>query len=311
MSRKLLRFLFGRLRETSWLGEPLIRLRSRVRRSRPYAGVALRPDWFDANLPFPFEIHAPTIENDLANPLTFKVYVDSWEPSPYCESPRDVRRLASRLDLILTKNEDLLDLPNARFLAGLNSWVHPWLPTSKHFSVSFLCTAKKRRRGYAIRHQVWRSQSRITGIPLRFWSSRRSPIDPQRMIPASPPGLNDKIALFESMFSICPENTSERNYFTEKIIDCLVTRTVPVYWGCVNIGDFFDERGIIRFEGLDDLVTKLNALTPESYERMRDAVEANYHAALKYADPPVGGRLERIILEYIAATSWSRPASAR
>jgi hypothetical protein len=47
------------------------------------------------------------------------------------------------------------------------------------------------------------------------------------------------IILKESSMSICIENSSQKNYFTEKIIDCLLSWTLPVYWGCPNIHDFF------------------------------------------------------------------------
>jgi len=35
------------------------------------------------------------------------------------------------------------------------------------------------------------------------------------------------------------------HYFTEKILDCFRTRTVPIYWGCTNIREHFEADGII------------------------------------------------------------------
>lgn len=46
--------------------------------------------------------------------------------------------------------------------------------------------------------------------------------------------------------SIAIENTSANYYFTEKITDCFLTYTVPVYHGCKNIGKFFPERSFIE-----------------------------------------------------------------
>lgn len=40
-------------------------------------------------------------------------------------------------------------------------------------------------------------------------------------------------------FSICIENCSEDGYFTEKITDSILTNTIPVYYGCKYIKDFF------------------------------------------------------------------------
>jgi hypothetical protein len=62
---------------------------------------------------------------------------------------------------------------------------------------------------------------------------------------------DDKKYLFNSQFHIAIESTSTINYFSEKLIDALITKTVPIYWGCPNIGDFFDTRGIISINDID------------------------------------------------------------
>lgn len=49
-------------------------------------------------------------------------------------------------------------------------------------------------------------------------------------------------------YSIAIENSSYTNYFTEKISDCFLAYTMPVYWGCPNIGDFFDERSFVSVD---------------------------------------------------------------
>ena len=41
----------------------------------------------------------------------------------------------------------------------------------------------------------------------------------------------DKTELFiDSMFHIAIENNKAINYFTEKLIDCFVSKTIPIYW---------------------------------------------------------------------------------
>ncbi len=40
-------------------------------------------------------------------------------------------------------------------------------------------------------------------------------------------------------FSVTIENTSTPHYWTEKISDCFLSYTVPVYFGATNIGDYF------------------------------------------------------------------------
>lgn len=258
---------------------------------------AMGPDWLDIDLPFPCEIHAHRFMNDLPHTDAYRVYVDTWEPRSSCESVDTIRMFADRFDLILTLDESLLDLPNSRLLVGGSTWVYPWLPNKKEFSVSFLCTANNYLPGYAIRHMLWANQHRIYAVPRKFWSSRRRPVDPNRMIPTRNDGLDEKIALFDSMFSICPENTAQRNYFSEKILDCFVTKTVPIYWGCPNIGDYFDIRGIIIINDIEDLFSKTNALTAESYQMMLPYVEENYKRSMEYALTPGPNRLRMAILK--------------
>jgi hypothetical protein len=67
-------------------------------------------------------------------------------------------------------------------------------------------------------------------------------------------------------YSIAIENTSAPYYFTEKINDCFLTYTVPLYYGCKNIGKYFPEKAFIQ----------VNIEEPEkAIAKMRQAVERN------------------------------------
>jgi len=48
-------------------------------------------------------------------------------------------------------------------------------------------------------------------------------------------------AIEDYRYSIAIENSQQQNYFTEKINDCYLHLTMPIYWGCPNIGDYFPE----------------------------------------------------------------------
>ena len=88
----------------------------------------------------------------------------------------------------------------------------------------------------------------------------------------------------DSMFGVAIENTSHRGYFTEKILDCLLLKTIPIYWGCSNIGDFFNIEGIIKFENIDDFIYISNQLTDKYYDSKKKIITENYNLALKYVD---------------------------
>lgn len=49
-------------------------------------------------------------------------------------------------------------------------------------------------------------------------------------------------ALAAYTYSICIENSREKNYVTEKLTDCFLMGTIPIYLGCPNIQHIYDER---------------------------------------------------------------------
>lgn len=49
----------------------------------------------------------------------------------------------------------------------------------------------------------------------------------------------------EYKFMICFENTSQTNYFTEKLINAYICGTIPIYWGCKNIEDYINMDSIL------------------------------------------------------------------
>jgi hypothetical protein len=49
-------------------------------------------------------------------------------------------------------------------------------------------------------------------------------------------------------YSLAAENTSGPDYWTEKIADCFLAWTVPLYWGCTNLEDYFPPGSFIRID---------------------------------------------------------------
>lgn len=64
---------------------------------------------------------------------------------------------------------------------------------------------------------------------------------------------NKKIGLTPYKFSVALENSHEKNYISEKFIDCLLTNTVPIYFGCTNINQYYDDRGYIQLPDIKNL----------------------------------------------------------
>jgi len=55
-------------------------------------------------------------------------------------------------------------------------------------------------------------------------------------------------ALASYRYSLAIENSSGPDYWTEKIADCFLSWTVPIYYGCTNLEDYFPEGSFIRID---------------------------------------------------------------
>ena len=71
-----------------------------------------------------------------------------------------------------------------------------------------------------------------------------------------------KFPLFDSMFSVCVENVKKDYYFSEKLIDCFLCKSKPVYYGCDNISNYFNTDGMVLFHSIEELLSKTDILTP-------------------------------------------------
>lgn len=193
-----------------------------------------------------------------------------------------------KFDQIHTFDDRLLTLPNAVFRNGgyevvLNKNVHALqYPTlsdqtlikfyeNKPKQVSFITSNKVITEGHRFR------VSCVEAI-------RNNRID---VVDVFGKGINEIVGKIEALqdykFSIAIENGVCNNYFTEKILDCFLTGTIPIYRGCPNLNAYFDVRGIISFDTIDELLTILKSLSTEDYTSRLDYAKQNFETAKKYA----------------------------
>ncbi|WP_448192908.1 glycosyltransferase family 10 domain-containing protein [Azospirillum sp. sgz301742] len=88
--------------------------------------------------------------------------------------------------------------------------------------------------------------------------------------------------LADYMYSIAIENHVDDFFFTEKILNCFATGTVPIYLGAKRIGNFFNEAGIIAVSTWEDLVQALGTLSLEDYVRRGPAIVDNLQRCRMY-----------------------------
>ena len=192
-------------------------------------------------------------------------------------------RIADAVDLYIMDTK--LPVRNLKIVPGnMETWVDGReLSKNKEFSVSFLLTKKNEKRAgwdYKMRNEIWNREKKFK-IPTRFYLSLRDkdkfPKNIQnRVIPT-----DSKKWVFNSEFNIAMENVRQEYYFTEKLLGCFVSLTVPIYIGCPNVLDYFDSRGMIVVQSVDEIIKAANYLTPETYGKMLPYLKENKKRALR------------------------------
>lgn len=86
--------------------------------------------------------------------------------------------------------------------------------------------------------------------------------------------------LIDYEFSIAIMNSKLDNYFTEILLDCFRLGTIPIFWGCPNIGEYFDLRGMEVFDTVEDLDHILDNLKP--YKEYLKGAKENFFLCKEY-----------------------------
>lgn len=82
--------------------------------------------------------------------------------------------------------------------------------------------------------------------------------------------------LKDYMFSVAMENEISDVYYTEKILDCFLTGTIPIYWGTKKIINFFNPDGIVFLNQID-----IRKIDENLYNDKIEAVRENLDIAKK------------------------------
>lgn len=110
----------------------------------------------------------------------------------------------------------------------------------KKLSISIITSAQQMMPGHNLRmYFLKKLEDRFPG-QIHVYGKGIVPVD------------DKSTALLPFMFNICIENSSIKDYWTEKFADALLAYCVPIYYGCINIGDYFDENCFYKID-LNDI----------------------------------------------------------
>lgn len=83
-------------------------------------------------------------------------------------------------------------------------------------------------------------------------------------------------------FSIILENHIDKRYFTEKLLNCFATGTIPIYLGAQDLSNDFDEDGIIRIDTPESIMDVLDNLTVDDYAKRFNSIVRNFDLVQNY-----------------------------
>jgi len=140
--------------------------------------------------------------------------------------------------------------------------------TKKTKACSLIASAKNNLEGHKLRHRIadWCLQNN-SSVEL--------------LGKAYKPFANKEDGLAPYLYSVIIENNQEQEYFTEKLLDCMLCDTLPIYWGCPNITDYFDSEGLIICDTEEAIIRAIKLINKPITETQQLAMTKNKAIALK------------------------------
>jgi hypothetical protein len=193
--------------------------------------------------------------------------VEAWDHIPNLY--RFILKNYNKFEAIWTHDKELLQkVPNAIKLPFGGCWIDSfdWSIHEKTKNFSIIASGKQQHEGHKLRHQIIAG----AGNNIDVFGGGYNPLD------------NKIDGLKDYRYHFCIENIKRDYWFTEKLIDCFVTGTIPIYWGCPSIGDFFNTDGMLIFDNISELPELLKQCTSEYYESKVEILKSNFELAKNY-----------------------------
>ena len=114
---------------------------------------------------------------------------------------------------------------------------------------------------------------------------------------------NKHVGLDDYKFSICCENTIQKNYISEKFWDAVLTDTIPIYLGCSNINEHISSDYYINLNNLtfEEIIKKVEDIIDNSddyYDRYIQNVKNLKQDFFKNSNFNVWKKIKQLIKDY-------------
>jgi hypothetical protein len=195
-----------------------------------------------------------------------------FEPkSIFNNTYENIINLEHKFDYILTYDEELIKRSNkyVKYVVGSSRIKNKNIKIHKKSKLlSIIASNKRIAEGHRFRHEIVANFSKK--YPIECWGSEYKKFD------------DKEDALKDYMFSICVMNSKMNNFFTEVLVDAFCVGTIPIFWGADNIGEYFDTRGMLIFNNLEELEEILKNISPDLYNSKIEYINKNFQTALNY-----------------------------
>lgn len=181
----------------------------------------------------------------------------------------NIIQVEDKFDYILTYDEELLKRGDKyiKYIVGQSRIYEPQIFRKKEF-ISMVASNKRMSVGHRYRHEIAAHISNKYNVHM--WGSGYK-------------RFNDKVEpLSDYYFTISVMNSKMNNFFTEVLVDNFMCGTVPIFWGCPNIAEYFDINGIITFDTIEELDNILKNLTIDDYYNRMESIKNNMVLSQKY-----------------------------
>lgn len=189
--------------------------------------------------------------------------------------------LALEFNKVFTHSEKLLDsLPNAAFLPGGGVWYGTKIGGGEIKDDGYI---NKTKNISLVSSNLQKCELHKFRMQLANYFSNDTKVDTFGTFNG---GKN--ILISESLtnyrYSIVIENHISKYWFTEKILNCFASFTIPIYFGAKGISDFFNPDGIIFInnDSIEKIENILQSCNEADYLNRENALIDNYARVQKF-----------------------------
>lgn len=225
--------------------------------------------------------------------ISICLLLEPYTNPPWTDIYDYIRTDHEKFDLVITHNIQLLgdlisNMPE-KFIYSSKCITTTWLEKEfiglhkKKGMISMPFSFKNYSEGHRIRHVIY-EKYKSSGLIDFYGSGQEKNISDFRF------------SLKDYRYSICCENTLQNGFNSEKLNDCFLTGTIPIYWGSTNIRYPYKLDAMFFFtpknkdkvdfnfdESLDLLDKQIKyILENDPYEKLINSVEYNYYYTLDH-----------------------------